>query len=228
MQEILTKQDIIRKKMKSIFKIILKSYKERIKDKTLLGIGDKDILNYHQFASIFNDLDTMANLYYEAFLDIKNLSNQEFDECLSEGLFNLGDLRGVSKYDSFIKILLVNALTRNENGNIYEQLVIKMRSQGISPLEAYHQILLDLPPVKRAYFEMIQSEDFDFNKLEEGLLEILNNYHTSFMDREILPYITKTEEPKKSVQASAKLLNKFPNMNVDIHMIKDQPKKNKK
>lgn len=82
MQEILTKQDIIRKKMKSIFKIILKSYKERIKDKTLLGIGDKDILNYHQFASIFNDLDTMANLYYEAFLDIKNLSNQEFDECL--------------------------------------------------------------------------------------------------------------------------------------------------
>lgn len=225
MQEILTKQDIIRKKMKSIFKIILKSYKERIKDKTLLGIGDKDILNYHQFASIFNDLDTMANLYYEAFLDIKNLSNQEFDECLSEGLFNLGDLRGVSKYDSFIKILLVNALTRNENGNIYEQLVIKMRSQGISHLEAYHQILLDLPPVKRAYFEMIQSEDFDFNKLEEGLLEILNNYHTSFMDREILPYITKTKEPKKSVQASAKLLNKFPNMNVDIHMIKDQPKK---
>lgn len=225
MQEILTKQDIIRKKMKSIFKIILKSYKERIKDKTLLGIGDKDILNYLQFASIFNDLDTMANLYYEAFLDIKNLSNQEFDECLSEGLFNLGDLRGVSKYDSFIKILLVNALTRNENGNIYEQLVIKMRSQGISSLEAYHQILLDLPPVKRAYFEMIQSEDFDFNKLEEGLLEILNNYHTSFMDREILPHITITEDSKKSAQSSAKLLNKFPNMNVDIHMIKDQPKK---
>ncbi len=165
MQEILTKQNIIRKKMKSIFKIILKSYKERIKDKTLLGIGDKDILNYHQFASIFNDLDTMANLYYEAFLDIKNLSNQEFNECLSEELFNLGDLKGVSKYDSFIKILIVNALTRNENGNIYEQLVIKMKNQGISPLEAYQLILLDLPPVKRAYFELIQSEDFNFNKL---------------------------------------------------------------
>lgn len=72
MQEILTKQDVIRKKMKSIFKILLKSYKERIKDKTILGIEDKDILNYLQFASIFNDLDTMANFYYEAFLDIKN------------------------------------------------------------------------------------------------------------------------------------------------------------
>lgn len=225
MQEILTKQDVIRKKMKSIFKILLKSYKERIKDKTILGIEDKDILNYLQFASIFNDLDTMANFYYEAFLDIKNLSNQEFNECLSEELFNLGDLKGVSKYDSFIKILIVNALTRNENGNIYEQLVIKMKNQGISPLEVYQLILLDLPPVKRAYFELIQSEDFDFNKLEEGLLEILNKYHKSFMDREILPHITKTEDSKKSAQASAKLLNKFPNMNVDICMIKDQPKK---
>ena len=45
------------------------------------------------------------------------------------------------------------------------------------------------------------------------------------MDREILPHITKTEDSKKSAQASAKLLNKFPNMNVDICMINDQPKK---
>lgn len=221
----LTKQDVMEKKVKGVAKIVLKAYKEILKEKIIFGENDKEILNYIGFAESLKDFDVMANVFYEAFLDIKNLSQQQFNECLEEKVFSLSDLKGLVKSDSFIKILLFNALIKNKEGDLYEQIVAKMKCEGINSFDAYLSILNELPSNKRKYLELIQDPDFNYNNLDETSLEMLNNYHENFMEKDILPYVTKTLDYKKSAGLSAKLLDKLPSIKVDIELPFENQKK---
>lgn len=225
MNSYLTKQDVMSKKLKSIIKIVLKSYKKVLKAKIILGENDKEILNYIGFAESLKNFDVMANIFYEVFLDVNNLSEHEFAECLEQNAFNLGDFKSFLKFDSFIKILFFNALTMNKEGSLYEQMIAKINSEKIDSFEAYQSILNELPLNKRKYLELIQDPNFDYKNLDEEGLNILNSYHESFMEKEILPHVTKSLDSKESAILSAKILDKIPLINVNIELPIENQKK---
>lgn len=206
MNSLKTKQDVMQDKIKEAKRLLRHALFYSAKGKVA---SNNDLQKIKLQIMIERISDILANVYYEAILDIEKagFSGEALD-------------KQKRKMNYLLKVLLSNALT-TKNGVSFSNQILKHYEDNPDELTKIAGLtLLALPDSQGDAISKANFHAEDIEHVCSNALEIIDEYHKKFMEDDIMPYVTKNCGTMESGTLSLDLLLKIPNITINIDGIK--------
>lgn len=203
-----TKQDVMLDEFNKASSLLQKSLLYDFEKKLN---SDKDyIQDINVYITMEKASNVLANIYYEATLDIKSLESDmaSLNKLLQECNLTLADLK-LEQNNNLLKVLLVDALIENNGLSFGKQMLAYYEEQG-DIRNVLNLCLASLPKEQKITFSHINLAANDIENVCNNALDIIDAYHKNFMEENIMPYVTKNSDSIESTKKSLYLLFKMP------------------
>lgn len=204
-----SKYEVMSKELKGIYKTTISMIfkllviSNKLKNKKI----DDNSLDYETleiFDQAFPVAITLAHIGYENNKDLQNIDKAKLFSYLESKNINPSEFsyNYSKKLTSCVKVLLFLAIVEKENitlPNLKDpDLAIKLlNGDGIEDL--IFGFIDDISYESWSLLDSITSKRFNFNNLTEEQKQIIEDYHTKYMNSNIYPKVTKDTIKEKSI-----------------------------
>lgn len=181
-------------------------YRRKLKKEKFKGIeADEELSRIYN--GVFPYIVKMAHLGYENYKDFEEIDFDERTDYINKNKISSLIFWGqyYSYINKYIRVLLFLAI-HDKDGiefDLYSRSVI-LKIMNESELEEYiMDFFAEFSPESKIIFAKIMNDGFDFRKLTDDDIELLNNYHEKYMENHINPLVRNKINSKERVLKEA-------------------------
>lgn len=216
MKQELSKYDVLDNKMINLTKIFMP-----------FMVKITIALTKNQKQSLLNDfvdkLLSDAHVVFEIRKDAIEYLNGEGLEKVNAREIDLTYVyRLVKNAQKFDKILLFNGILKDRMDEILDKM-LELSKDQLAQQVYWSEIYYSLPEIDRIAFDTLDDEHYTFEKLPQHHQELIIKLHDEFMQKNIMPSVTKTESKETQFLKGMKLFDKKIDAILNIDLVKPVP-----